>query len=55
MPRGWFYQNMAIVALHRQKASSGFDRPREIVLPRELDKVSLEAKTVFNDFSPYTF
>ncbi|PYK97834.1 MAG: hypothetical protein DME19_14805 [Verrucomicrobia bacterium] len=55
MPRGWFYQNMAIVALQRQKALSGFDRAREIVLPGELDKVSLEAKTVFNDFSPYTF
>ena len=55
MPRGWFYQNLAIVALHRQKALSGFDPSREMVLPRELDKVSLEAKTVFNHFSPCTF
>ena len=55
MPRGWFYQNMAIVALHRQKALSGFDPSREMVLPRALDKVSLEVKTAFNHFSPYTF
>jgi hypothetical protein len=55
IPRGWVYQNMAVVALHRQKVIGGFDPARVVVLPRLLDGVGREANIEFNHFSPYTF
>ena len=55
IPRGWVYQNMAVVALHRQKVIDGFDPARAIVLPHLLDSVGREANIEFSHFSPYTF
>ncbi len=55
IPRGWVYQNLAVVAWHRQKVIGGFDPARGIVLPHLLDSVFREANIEFNHSSPYTF
>jgi hypothetical protein len=55
IPRGWVYQNMAVVALERQKVIGGFDPARVVVLPHLLDSVFREANIEFNYSSPYTF
>jgi hypothetical protein len=55
MPRGWIYQNMAVVISQRQKLYPAFDLEHDLILPQPLNALSQETAAQSRHFSPYTF
>jgi hypothetical protein len=55
MPRGWIYQNMAVVISQRQKLYPAFDLDRDLFLPQPLKALGRETAIQSGHFSPYTF
>src|SRR5207247_837396 len=55
LPRGWFYQNMAAVALVERKWDKIIDGTNNLVMSHQADDASREAKKSLSPSSPYTF
>jgi hypothetical protein len=54
MPRGWFYQNMAAVAVIEQKWDKIIDETNNLVMSHQADDASREATKTLGRSSPYT-
>jgi type II secretory pathway pseudopilin PulG len=55
IPRGWYYQNMANVAILEQKPLSGFDLANNTVSPRLFDDANRDINNFIEHKSPYRF
>ena len=54
-PRGWIYQNMATVALLKQKLLGSIDLTNHIVRPRWADELMRDTEATLSHSSPYTY
>jgi hypothetical protein len=54
-PRGWFYQNIAYVAVLEQKGIDSFDPAKDSIVPHIVDGTNHEIETKLRRFSPYKF
>ncbi len=55
MPRGWYYQNMAVGAGVMQEFLGCVDPTNQLLLPHQIDKYDRELQARFQHGSPYTF
>ncbi len=54
-PRGWLYQNAIVTGNLKRGMRDSFDLTNHLVLPRNVDKQTLEVERVLRQHSPYVY
>jgi hypothetical protein len=53
VPRGWYYQNMAVAATLEHESLDGFDLANNLILPEKTDNYTREFETATGHWSPW--